>query len=137
MARFLQRYFSFDGRLARLPLLIRILYLSIASWLVFLPSVPLFSSGTRAGYWSGLLFVAAWVILLCVGTVSLFVRRLHDLGLSGYHVVWVVAVQICSTVLSNGPPKVVLMGLPLALVGLWLMLWPGNKKANRFGEVPE
>jgi uncharacterized membrane protein YhaH (DUF805 family) len=55
---YLARYFSFDGRLARLPFCIRIIYLGIASWLLFLIGIPLFSSGTRLGYWSGLIIVA-------------------------------------------------------------------------------
>jgi hypothetical protein len=29
-----------------------------------------------------------------------------------------------------------LAALPLAAVGLWLLFWPGNREANRFGERP-
>ena len=137
MTRFLDRYFSFQGRLARSPFLIRSIYLSIAGWLVFMLSIPLFSTGTHAGYWSGLLILGAWLAVLCVGTFSLFVRRLHDLGLSGYHVVWVAVAQIVFAVLSYGPPKALLIGLPLAIVGFWLLFWPGKKETNRFGAVPE
>ena len=63
------------------------------------------------------------------------VRRLHDLGLSGYHAIWVGATQFVSTVLSYGSDLAVLASLPLGLVGLWLIFWPGNKQDNRFGEA--
>ncbi len=104
---------------------------------MFLFSIPLFSSDTETGYWSGLIVVGAWIALICVGSISLFARRLHDLGLSGYHVIWVVAAQIGAATLSYGPLRVALVSLPLAAVGFWLQFWPGNKKANRFGEAPE
>jgi len=68
--------------------------------------------------------------VLYVGTV------LHDLGLSGYHAIWVSAAQTIWVPLSYGPPEVMLAGLPLAAVGLWLLFWPGNRGPNRFGEKP-
>jgi uncharacterized membrane protein YhaH (DUF805 family) len=69
--------------------------------------------------------------------LSLAVRRLHDLGLSGYHAIWVEAADFGATVLSYGPPRMLLLALPLAAINLWLLLWPGNAEANRFGAVPE
>jgi uncharacterized membrane protein YhaH (DUF805 family) len=102
----------------------------------FLIGIPLFSSGTRLGYWSGLIIVGAWLTLICAGTLSLFVRRLHDFGLSGYHVIWVAVAQIAAAALSHGPLRMALIALPLAATGWWLLLWPGNTKTNRFGEAP-
>jgi uncharacterized membrane protein YhaH (DUF805 family) len=104
----------------------------------YLITIALFSSRTSPGYWVGLVMVGACLMLLCVCAVSLVVRRLHDLRLSGYHVIWVAAVpEVISTVLSYGPAKEVLVELPPAAVSLWLLLWPGNKMSNRFGEVPQ
>jgi len=98
----------------------------------FLYSLPATAQDIGAGSsWSELS-----LRFFCLGALSLFVRRLHDLGFSGYHVIWVAAAQLISTVLSYGPLKAVLLSLPFAIVGLWLLFWPGNKKANRFGEVP-
>ena len=136
MTKLFDLYIAFDGRFARLPFFIRDIYLGIACGALFMLSIPLFSAGNSAGYWSGLIVVGAFLALFCLGALSLFVRRLHDLGFSGYHVIWVAAAQLISTVLSYGPLKAVLLSLPFAIVGLWLLFWPGNKKANRFGEVP-
>ena len=136
MARFLQRYLSFEGRLARLPFFIRGIYLGIAAIVVFLVSIPLFING-GIWWWLGIFAVIAWFALLGVGSVSLIVRRLHDLGLSGYHAIWVVAAQSIWTVLSYAPPKVMLLGLPLFAICFWVTFWPGNKEANRFGAVPD
>jgi uncharacterized membrane protein YhaH (DUF805 family) len=139
MARFLQpllqRYLSFDGRLARLPFFIRGVYLSIAVIVMFLPAIPLFAAGGM-WWWLGMLDTVAAVTLLGVGEASLMVRRLHDLGLSGYHAIWVGAAEAGWFVLSYGPPRVMFLALPLAAICLWLLFWPGTGKANRFGEVP-
>jgi len=71
------------------------------------------------------------------GIACLIVRRLHDLGLSGYHAIWVGAAYAGASISSYAPPKVMLFALPIFLINLWLAFWPGYKKANRFGEVPE
>jgi uncharacterized membrane protein YhaH (DUF805 family) len=136
VARFLQRYLSFDGRLARLPFFIRGIYLGMAAAVFFLVSIPLFING-GIWWWLGIFAVIAWFALLAVGTVSLMVRRLHDLGLSGYHAIWVAAAQGIWAFLANAPPKVMLLGLPLAAICFWVTFWPGNKEANRFGAVPD
>jgi hypothetical protein len=73
-------------------------------------------------------------VLLFVGGFSLTIRRLHDMGLSGYHAIWVSAAQAAWAPLSYGLPEVMLAGLPLAAVGVWLLFWPGNRGPNRFGE---
>jgi uncharacterized membrane protein YhaH (DUF805 family) len=134
MARLLQRYLSFDGRLARLPFFIRGIYLGIAVSIVFLTAIPLFAAES-VWWWLGMLVAIAGVALFGVGEASLIVRRLHDLGLSGYHAIWVGAAEAGWFVLSYGPPRAMFVGLPLAAICLWLLFWPGNGEANRFGEA--
>ncbi len=136
MSRILDRYFSFHGRLARLPFFARGIYVGVLAAAFSMVSIPLFSRG-GAWWWLGILVVIAAGAFLVVGVASLLVRRLHDLGLSGYHAIWVGAAQAGWSVLSYGPPQVMLAGLPLAAIGLWLTFWPGNRGANRFGDVPE
>jgi uncharacterized membrane protein YhaH (DUF805 family) len=136
MTTFLDRYFSFHGRLARLPFFIRDIYLGIAGFVLLVASIPLFSNGGRVWWWVGFVEVIASIALFGVGAVSLIVRRLHDLGFSGYHAIWVGAAEAGWTVLSYGPPASILLGLPLAAIGLWLTFWPGNAGANRFGDCP-
>lgn len=133
----LERFFSFDGRLARLPFFLRDIQIVIVAVVIFFLSLPFFINGGRALWWAGILVVALAGVVLVVATVSLTVRRLHDLGLSGYHAIWVVAADATSEVLSYGSAKAVLFSLPLAAIGFWLLFWPGNKDVNRFGAVPE
>ncbi len=132
-----ERFFSFDARLARLPFFLRGIQVGIGVVVIFFASLPLFMNGGRLLWWAGIVGVALAGAVLVAATVSLTVRRLHDLGLSGYHAIWVVAADAASEVLSYGSAKVVLFSLPLAAIGLWLLLWPGTKDANRFGTVPD
>jgi len=120
-----------------LPFFLRGIQVGIAAVVIFFASLPLFMNGGRVLWWAGIAVVAVAVAVLGISTVSLTVRRLHDLGLSGYHAIWVVAADAASEVLSRGSTKTVLFSLPLAAIGLWLMVWPGNKDADRFGAVPE
>lgn len=137
MTSLFDRYFSLDGRLARIPFFVRGIRLQIVIQLLFYLSIPFFSSGTKVGYRSGVLIVSVCVGMGCAGQLSLFLRRLHDLGLSGYHLIWITVAQIGAFPLSFRPLRVALVSLPLAAVGVWLLFWPGNEEANRFGEVPE
>ena len=136
MTAILDRYLSFNGRLARVPYFSRSVYLGIAASVIFVASIALFSSGRDLLWWIGLLCVIVCLALLAVGSASLIVRRLHDLGLSGYHAIWVAAAQVVLKASSYVPLKVLLFGLPLAAIGLWLVFWPGNAQTNRFGEAP-
>lgn len=133
MSGFVERYFSFEGRLWRLAFFIRNLYLSIAMGVLIIASIPFFSHGHAALWWFGIAYLAVAMAACAVSFVSLTVRRLHDLGLSGYHAIWVAATQILSTALSYGSDAAVLASLPFTLVGLWLLFWPGQKADNRYG----
>jgi uncharacterized membrane protein YhaH (DUF805 family) len=137
MIPLLERYFSFRGRLARLPFFIRTLYLNIAASLMLAASAPLLWSGGRIGWWAGLCGAAASLAVLAAGLVSLIVRRLHDLGFAGYHLIWAFAAEIAWTALSASGPRFVLDALPLLAIDLWLTFWPGNAGANRFGGAPD
>ena len=129
----LERYFSFNGRLARLPFFVRGIYISIAAFVPWVVSIPLFASGSRVLWWMGLAVLVASIAAIASSSASLTVRRLHDLGLSGYHAIWVGAAELGWTALSYGPEYAILLGLPLFTIGLWLLLYPGNARANRFG----
>jgi uncharacterized membrane protein YhaH (DUF805 family) len=135
MMSFRQRYWSFTGRLARLPFFARGIFLGVVAAAIFIASIPFFSQG-GIWWWIGILVAAVALAVLGVGATSLMVRRLHDVGLSGYHAIWVGAAELGWTVLSYGPPLMILLGLPLAAIGLWLTFWPGNQGPNRFGEAP-
>lgn len=134
MRAIIDRYFSFDGRLARLPFFIRGVYLSIAISVVIVASIPLFANGSRILWWSGLALLIGAIGAIAVSELSLTVRRLHDIGLSGYHAIWVGAADVVGSALSYSTEFVVYLSLPLLAIGLWLLFWPGQAGANRFGE---
>ena len=136
MANVVVRYLSFEGRLARLAFFNRGICLGITTGALSVTSIPLFVRG-GTWWWLGVADVIASLALLGAGSVSLTVRRLHDLGRSGYHAIWVGAVQVLASPLSYAPTKAILLALPLFAVGLWLTFWPGNAGANRFGFPPD
>jgi uncharacterized membrane protein YhaH (DUF805 family) len=92
MTNIVRRYLSFEGRLARLQFFGRGIFLGVVAAALGMASIPIFS---REGlwWWFGILVVAAALVLHSVGSLSLTIRRLHDLGLSGYHAIWVGAAQ--------------------------------------------
>jgi uncharacterized membrane protein YhaH (DUF805 family) len=133
MTTLLERYVSFDGRLARLPYFIRGIYVAIAAIVVFFASIPLFAHGSRAAWWAGLVLVVAAIAVIGVGTVSLIVRRLHDLGLPGYHAIWIGVAELGWYFLSDAPGETQLLALPLFAILVWLQFYPGNPADNRYG----
>jgi uncharacterized membrane protein YhaH (DUF805 family) len=190
----LARFFSFDGRIARLPYFVRTQCLGIALLVIlaaihppslgggdlllwWVVSFVLFAYGnvlsphdnllwsigllciaslTTGGvaalvihsaigalsssddgplWWIGFPYAIACIAILIIGTVSLIVRRLHDLGLSGYHVIWVGAPLVAMSAPPYGPLQALLF-LAVLVINLWLVFWPSNTQANRFREAP-
>jgi uncharacterized membrane protein YhaH (DUF805 family) len=127
MDELIEKYFSIHGRLARAPYFIRGVQLSIVLALISVPSLLLFTSGNDVLWWAGLAIVAVAAIILADGSVSLVVRRLHDLGLSGYHAIWVLPLLAVPGGVREPP-----LAIPLIVVSLALTFWPGETTPNRF-----
>jgi uncharacterized membrane protein YhaH (DUF805 family) len=137
MTALYDRFFMFNGRLARLPFFLRGIQVGILAAILFLATLPLFMNGSPLLWWAGLAGVILSVAVLAVATLSLTVRRLHDLNLSGYHAIWVIAAEVIAQCLSYGSNKAVLFSLPLVAIGLWITFWPGKRDSNRFGAIPD
>ncbi len=116
--------------------------LGIASGVLFVVGASLFLQG--ALWWLGILIAIAALAVLAAGYASLVVRRLHDMNFSGYHAIWVAPLQLVGTLV---PAVLTSEGVDtsryddavfalLAVTGAWLLLWPGSKKENRFGDRP-
>ncbi len=116
--------------------------LGIASGVLFVVGASLFLQG--ALWWLGILIAIAALAVLDAGYASLVVRRLHDMNFSGYHAIWVAPLQLVGTLV---PAVLTSEGVDtsryddavfvlLAVTGAWLLLWPGSKKENRFGDRP-
>ena len=136
-----QLLFGFGGRLPRL----RYFLLSL------IPAIVAFATGIILAMNAGaglavvsqpllvgciVLLVLAWIVGL-----SLTVRRLHDLNLSGWWIlaIWIVpaAVEYAAVQLVNNPQLGSTLSSVIALlIGLWLWLAPGTRGANRFGPDP-
>jgi uncharacterized membrane protein YhaH (DUF805 family) len=128
MLYIIERYFSFEGRLARIPFFVRNMYLGIALGIGIVAGVPLISRGGALWY-VGVLVILGALALALWSQVTLVVRRLHDMGFSGYHVIWIGVGEVLSTGLSYGSDVAVLLSLPFLLVSLGLLFWPGKSDA--------
>jgi uncharacterized membrane protein YhaH (DUF805 family) len=130
-----EKYFSFQGRLARLPYFSRGFQVGIAAAVVFILSTAAFINGNGILWGIGLLQVVVAGAIFLGGFASLAVRRLHDLGLPGYHVIWVaIALLLSNVAYYSHNYHAILLNLPFVAVGLWIQLWPGQRGPNRFGE---
>ena len=136
-----QLLFGFSGRLPRLRYFLLSLIPAIVAFAtgIFLAmnagaGLAVFSEPRLAA--CAVILVLAWIVGL-----SLTVRRLHDLNLSGW---WILAIWIVPSALEAGAvqglnnPQLgsTLSSAAALLIGLWLCLAPGTRGANRFGPDP-
>jgi uncharacterized membrane protein YhaH (DUF805 family) len=130
-----EKYFAFQGRLGRLPYFLRSFQVGIAAAIVFILSTAAFINGNAILWWVGLAVVVVAGAIYFGGVASLLVRRLHDLGLSGYHAIWIAIASVLSNAATYSHNlSVILLNLPFIAVGLWILFWPGQRGPNRFGE---
>lgn len=130
--RFIELYLSFQGRLSRGPYFIRGIQLAIFAIIPFIASIMLFKSGNVL-WWVGVAVIVATIGVFAIGQASLIVRRLHDLGLSGYHAIWIGAAEFAGTFLSHATAHVAVLASPVVVINLWLLFYPGHRGVNRFG----
>lgn len=77
------------------------------------------------------------VLLFVQGFVMALGRRLHDLGLSAVHVLWLLPVLVLGAAYAQfgpgGEVRRLLAGLFALAVHLWLVAAPGQRGANAWG----
>lgn len=112
--------------------------LGLGGWLAVFRPVAEGRSGLPMGV--VLPFILLWFAALLMGAwsiVALTVKRLHDIGLSGWHLAWIVVV---GSVPGNLPPGSIPAELHLALqvaallASAWIFVWPGTTGPNRYDE---
>jgi uncharacterized membrane protein YhaH (DUF805 family) len=128
-----QILFGFSGRLARLPYFGYSLVALVLLALAFFFIVNVFITNPALGL-AGVLvigIVAIWTSL------AITAKRLHDLGLSGGHVIWMFGLGAMSRVTSPTNPGLgMLFGLAELIAWLWLLFAPGQPAANAYGPEP-
>ena len=131
--------FSFSGRLGRLAYL----GLSILCNIVWGILIALGLKAGSVGHLDhdlilttvGLLLAILGVIMLQWSVLSLTVRRLNDLDLSGVHASWVLfGPSLLAIVASKSASGLLFVAALLGLgIGLWLIFAPGTDGRNSFG----
>ena len=133
-------YFSFKGRLNRKPFLMRLMMLgaiSIFFVLIVINAEPHLKEDPAHFATNVRKSLVFWVyyIPLIIASISLGVRRLHDLNLSGW---WMLlgSGALLSTVNTAIDLAAAILFYIAQLFNLFLIFFRGTKGPNRFGEDP-
>jgi uncharacterized membrane protein YhaH (DUF805 family) len=127
--------FGFQGRLARFPFFgySMLLGFLLGGWSLLTPA--LLATETVAGYVVGGALCLALVIASLWSGLAMYAKRLHDLGLGGVHLIWLYG-SFAVGVLAWSEALMIIASIVWFLASLWLLLWPGQAAANRFGPSP-
>jgi uncharacterized membrane protein YhaH (DUF805 family) len=131
-----QTLFSFKGRVARLPYFLHGLLNMLAVGALSLLTIPMFQAGGGGVAIGILLGVALFAEVIWVG-LALQVKRLHDLGMSGLHMIWIVLLSSAAGAVGNTAPTLAIL-IYLAYIGVaaWMLFAPGQPESNQFGPAP-
>ncbi|MBY3212284.1 DUF805 domain-containing protein [Rhizobium laguerreae] len=131
--------FSLQGRLGRLHyFLFSVAVIAIAAVAVFVLTRLLMLVETRQAFSMVQGLIALTYVLAIIASICLMVRRLHDFDQSGW---WTPSVFVIHLVhgyydAADSLIGTILTGIFLLAVHLAIILTPGSKNPNRFGEVP-
>lgn len=134
--------FTPRGRLARLPYFIAGLALTVAMFLL-VGGVMVFSVGAlftgMAAF--GLLGMLAMLAILLGGSycsVILMIKRLHDIGLTGWHSAWIMLLFTIAQFGDADDPSAIAAVAALGgfAASLWLLFKRGDAYANQYGAPP-
>lgn len=93
----------------------------------------------RIGSTAGLVVGGALYVVTVFLSANLAAKRLHDLGLPGWHYLWVFALgYLAEGWLKNERMQIFALAIYGLVLGfsIFLSVWPGNKGSNRYGEPP-
>jgi uncharacterized membrane protein YhaH (DUF805 family) len=130
--------FAFRGRIPRRQYLAFSLLASVIAFLaIALAAVSLDDVGDGMGGLIGFAFMILLVIAAIWSGCALMAKRLHDLGWSGFHAVWIYGLATASGAAEARSPEVAAaLGLVPLLVYAWLLAARGNAGENRYGPPP-
>ena len=133
---FSQKMFGFDGRIRRLPYFGFGILSCIVGGVLVGTGIVLMQVGF--GFIPGIVVIIAAVAGMIWVSLALTVKRLHDMGLAGIHVIWFLLLN-----LAAGGARALSPGLGILLdvacfgVSLWLLFKRGDDGANQYGPPPE
>jgi uncharacterized membrane protein YhaH (DUF805 family) len=129
----MEELFTPQARLDRVGYFVGTIWLGfLVGCLAVIGTLGITQGGT--GFVGALLWVVpASVVLLWGGTV-LTMKRLHDLGLSGVHVIWIWLINIAAgELITLSPVLSILLGLVALGISLSLLFAPGQPYPNQYG----
>jgi uncharacterized membrane protein YhaH (DUF805 family) len=130
--------FSFRGRIGRLTyfgysMLVWIILSIIGGIHKLVLASPISIVGNALPWWATFLAFQA-VGYWCL--YALQAKRLHDLGFTALHLIWLTALWVgVGVMIWLSPVLAIIGGLFGACVSLWIYLAPGQPEANRFGST--
>lgn len=143
-----RRYFEFSGRSRRKEYWFFALFTTLVVMVLSAVMVGLLAANFQGllqgavnpfeafggAAWGGLALIGVFILASIIPGVSLQVRRLHDLGVSGW---WYLGFFVASGVLGQVPNVGSSLNSLLNLGWIVWMFMPGTKGANRFGDDPK
>lgn len=129
--------FRFDGRINRFAF--NIIYMSLIVSTFITAFVAVYTTGVSPkdrsiiyAVWS---IAAAAILLSLYCGLSLTIKRLHDLDMSGIHTIWIYFIGVLPIAMANSTSGVASPFFNLIQIGifLWLMCARGTNGPNRYG----
>lgn len=130
---FTQIMFGFGGRIARLPYFGYNVLATVVGLLCIGVGAAGFAMGGGGAVLGGILFLAGLVGLVWA-SLALAIKRLHDMGMGGIHLVWIAGLgAIGGAVEETSSALSVICTLASLGVQLWLLFTPGEPHSNDYG----
>ena len=129
-----QTLFSFSGRIGRLAYLGYTLLMALFVGVTIGGGIALMATGETTGaVLGGGLAAIGFLLSIWMGLALLF-KRLHDIGMSGAHSIWIYLINLAPNATALVSPTVTILLYIVSFgVMLWLLFMPGDAEPNKYG----
>ena len=138
-------FFSFNGRINRLSYFLRVLLIIFGAFIIGF--VLGFIYGLTGSSVSLVFLIPVGIVVsiaIFIACVSLVIRRLHDLNLSGIWYFVILGIGVTSSLLDQifgelAPISsvVIFLNVISIIIFLVLLFWPGTRGPNNYGNDPK
>lgn len=131
----MKQLLSFNGRMARLNYFL----VQIAAMIVMVFAAIFAGFAGNVVGERDLMFVFLGGPVFVVGMwvyLTTTVQRLHDIGLPGWHLLWIEGFLLVSSLFDVKDALGLVVNVAAIALSLYLMLMPGEDKENAYGPVP-